>query len=76
MILFLIAKKHLKRRGRLVFWMPVAGDSFDEMEETCAAQLQETERGASSSCSLVFLRSTQQELSGKLSRYLCIYERL
>lgn len=71
--LLAIANKRLRVGGRLVFWMPSeALDSDDEV----AHRLGEYSVQAGSVSALRLIRATRQQLSSKLSRWLCSFEKV
>ena len=71
--LLAIAKKRLRTGGRLAFWMP--SEAFDGEDEV-AHRLREYSYQAGSTSNLRFARATRQHLSSKLSRWLCLFEKV
>ena len=66
-----IANKRLKCGGRLAFWMPTEA----YVEERDVFQRLKDYSNQIYSFNLRFVRATRQELSSKLERWLCLFER-
>jgi hypothetical protein len=67
-----LAHKRLQPHGRLVFWLPTAAHATETEVRGLLAELA-LRAGAGS---LVYVRSTPEELNGSLWRWLCVFEKV
>ena len=65
-----LAVKRLQPAGRLVFWLPTAAHAT---EAEVRGLLDELVAQAGAQGSLVYERSTPEELNGSLWRWLCVF---
>ena len=73
--LFLIAKTHLKSGGKLVFWLPTMAYLSETELRLLLQDIEIYTHDSELYKYLKFIRTTEQNMHSKLSRWLCVYER-
>ncbi len=74
--LYHIALCHLKKSGRLVFWFPTSANLSQDDIRIQLKELESMTGVPDIEKQLVLIEAIPQDLHSKLSRWLCIYQRL
>ena len=74
--LFLIAKQHLQLHGKLVFWLPTPAEVTNEDLQVILNDIVAYTGDISVAQQLVYIKATPQYLHSKLTRWLCVYQKV
>ena len=74
--LFGIAKQHLQLHGKLVFWLPTPAEVTNEGLRVILHDIIAYTGDISVAQELVYIKATPQYLHSKLTRWLCVYQKV
>ena len=74
--LFSIAKQHLQLHGKLVFWLPTPAEVTNEGLQVILNDIIAYTGDIQVAQELVYIKATPQYLHSKLTRWLCVYQKI